>query len=198
MVYSLTKRRLRPGNLPTTQAALVLDAAAAHSIGQAARGRPLISTPLAIHDHLRHLSYFAQAAVGTPFQHVLRSLRIPAVPVVLRGGDLLRDIRLGGDVTMGGGELTIHVTATEMPVNPEPCIRCGWCGDACPTLLQPAAVLEGVQRHDRQMAQRAGVAACIECGLCSHVCPAELPLLDSIRHLRGLIARGEDLGGWVR
>lgn len=198
MVYTLTKRRLRPGNLPTTQAVLVLDAAAALALGRAARGRAAISTPLAIHDHLRRLSYFVEVPIGTPLRHVMQTLRITSDRVVLRGGDLLRDVRVSGEVPIGGGELTIHVTAAETPVNPEPCIRCGWCGDACPTLVQPAVVLEAVQRRDRHMAQRAGIGACIECGLCSHVCPSELPLLESIRHLRGLVARGEELDQWIR
>ena len=39
MVYSLTHRRLRPGNLPTTRGVLVLDAAAAMAIGNGACSR---------------------------------------------------------------------------------------------------------------------------------------------------------------
>ena len=57
---------------------------------------------------------------------------------------------------IAGGELTIHVTVPETPVIPEPCIRCAWCIEACPTLIHPALILDAVQRRDMKMAERAG------------------------------------------
>ena len=88
------------------------------------------------------------------------------------------------DSVIAGGELTIHVTSPERPVVPEPCIRCAWCFEACPTLIHPAFILDAAQRRDMKMAERAGIGACIECGICAHVCPSRLPLLKAIRELR--------------
>jgi electron transport complex protein RnfC len=103
----------------------------------------------------------------------------------------LRDIRLTPDAVLGSGELTLHVTLPEPVRSPQPCVRCGWCLEACPTRVQPAGVLEAAQRGDYQMAERAGLHACIECGLCTYVCPSRLPLLESIRWWRGLAADTE-------
>ena len=188
MVYSLTKRRLRPGNLPTTQGVLVVDAATAWAIGEAARGSAMLSTPLAVHDHTRRRSHYLDVAVGTPLQDVLEKISSWEEGFVVRGGDLLRDLRLRIDAVIGGGELTIHLTGPERVMMPEPCIRCAWCVEACPTLVHPASLLEAAQRRDLRMAERAGLGACIECGVCAHVCPSRLPILDAIREIRNVKA----------
>lgn len=184
MVYTLANRRLRPGNLPTTAAVLVLDAAAALAVGQCAQGHAMLTVPIAVHDHSQRISRLCDAPVGATVQHVLENLGIPSDEITIRGGDLLRDLRLRSDAVIAGGELTIHITGLEVAAVPDHCIRCAWCVEACPTLVYPGLVLDAVQRADPKMALRAGVAACIECGICSHVCPSQLPLLGAIREFR--------------
>jgi electron transport complex protein RnfC len=186
MLYTLAGRRFRPrpGTLPTSQGVLVLDAAAALMIGRARRGEPALATPLAIHDHLADRTYFLTVPIGTVVRDLLAELRITADPIMLRCGDLLRDIQVPIDAIITGGELSLHITPPELPGNPNPCIRCGWCIDTCPTRVQPATILEAAQRQNQAMADRAGLHACIECGLCSHVCPSKLPLLEAIRGMR--------------
>ena len=87
-------------------------------------------------------------------------------------------------VVIATSELCIDVSPTQPPVNPEPCIRCGWCVQACPSRIHPAGLLEAAQLHDSVLANRYGIDACIECGICSYVCPSRLPLLPAIRELR--------------
>jgi Na+-translocating ferredoxin:NAD+ oxidoreductase RnfC subunit len=184
MIYTLTTRRLRQPNLPTTAAVLVIDAAAALAVANATAGQAMLRVLIGVHDHYRRISRICDAPVGVTVQHVLESLGIHTDEANVRGGDLLRDLRLRTDAVISGGELAIHVTGPEIPVVPDHCIRCAWCLEACPTLVHPGLVLDAVQRNDPKMAQRAGVAACIECGLCSHVCPSRLPLLSVIRDYR--------------
>jgi electron transport complex protein RnfC len=185
MIYTLTSRRLRPGNLPTTVAVMLLDAAAALAVGKCALGYSMLTVPIAVHDHSRRISRICEAPVGATVLHVLENLGIPAEEINVRGGDLLRDLRLRPDAVIAGGELVLHITGPEAPVVPEHCIRSAWCLEACPTQVQPGFILDAIQRDDPKMAQRAGIAACIECGLCSHVCPSRLPLLQAIREFRG-------------
>jgi electron transport complex protein RnfC len=184
MIYSLTKRRARPGNLPTNHGALVVDAAAAMAVGDAAMGRKMLRVPVAVHEHVPRRSHYFFVPVGTTVESLLKELWIEPEDVILRGGDLLRDLRLRPDAIIAGGELAIHITGLERPVIPEPCIRCAWCIEACPTRVQPALVLDAAQRGDSLMAGRAGIGACIECGVCEHVCPSRLPLLGAIRAIR--------------
>ncbi len=186
--YTLTGDRLRPGMSPATQGVILLDAAAALAVGDLLDGRPALFTPAAVNDHLRHQKHFVNVPVGTRIRDLLAALQIPADGVTLRGGELLRDIRLTPDTVLACGELTLHVSPPEIVRSPQPCVRCGWCLEACPTRVQPAGILEAVQRGDHAMADSAGLHACIECGLCSHVCPSRLPLLDAARWWRTLDA----------
>jgi electron transport complex protein RnfC len=189
--YTLGAGRLRPGASPATLGVILLDAAAALAVGDLLAGKPALTTPAAVNDHLQHRTHLLNVPIGTQISDLLAALHIPSEGVVLRGGDLLRDIRLTPDAVLGSGELTLHVTLPEPVRSPQPCVRCGWCLEACPTRVQPAGVLEAAQRGDYQMAERAGLHACIECGLCTYVCPSRLPLLESIRWWRGLAADTE-------
>jgi Na+-translocating ferredoxin:NAD+ oxidoreductase RnfC subunit len=187
LLYALLNRRLRPGRLPAELGALVLDSAAAIAVGQLAlTGQPMLTVPLAVRDHARRESHFCTVPIGTLLTHVLRRLGLPPVQqLVLRGGDVLRDIHLTEDAVVGGTELLVHASPLEPPINPDPCVRCGWCFEACPTYVQPANCLEAAQRDDADLAIRFGIEACIDCGICSYVCPSHLPILSGIRWMRG-------------
>ena len=185
LLHTLLERRLRPGRLPVEQGVLMLDACAAVAIGNyLLHGQPMLQVPLAVRDHIRHRTHFLTVPIGMTLDEVCRFIGIPAGEVLLRGGDFLRDQILPTDAVTGPGELIVHVAAREIPANPDPCVRCAWCIDACPTRIQPAGLLEAAQRNDIRLAERFGVDACIECGICSFVCPSRLPLLQSIRKLR--------------
>jgi electron transport complex protein RnfC len=187
LLYALLNRRLRPGRLPAELGAMVLDAHAAIAVGELVlHGRPMLTVPLAVRDHARGESHFCTVPIGTLLVHVLRRLGLPpAQQLVLRGGDVLRDILLPEDCVIGGTELLVHAGPPEPPINPDPCIRCGWCFESCPTYVQPANCLEASQRDDADLAIRFGIEGCIDCGICSYVCPSHLPILAGIRWMRG-------------
>jgi electron transport complex protein RnfC len=186
LLHTLLDRRLRPNRLPVEQGVLLLDAPAAVAIGRCARDdRPMLDVPLAVRDHVARKTHLLTVAIGTSMRDVCRFLEIPGDEVLIRSGDFLRDQQQSADAVIGPGELTLHITAPELPEVPDPCLRCGWCIDACPTNIHPAGIVEAAQRDDPGMAEHYGVDACIECGICSYVCPSRLPLLRAIRTLRG-------------
>lgn len=184
MLYTLLKRRLRPGRLPAEAGVILLDAAAAVAVGRLAlTGAPMLDVPLAVRDVTRDTTHLVSASAGTPLSHILNYLGVDP-DLVPRVGEALRDQTASRDAVIGGGELVVHVGYGSPSLNPDPCIRCGWCAAACPTRVQPAGLLEASQRDDQSLAERYGIAACIECGVCSYVCPSRLPLLGAIRQLR--------------
>jgi electron transport complex protein RnfC len=194
MIYSLLGRRLRPGRSPVEQGVLYLDAPAAIAIGRCALdtdagagagARAMTSLPLAVRDHVLRQSFFVFAPLGMRVSSLLDQLRIaPSSRALLRAGDAARDLRIDESSIIAAGELLLHASATEPAVAPDPCVRCGWCIDACPTRVHPAGVLEAAQRPDVALAESYGLDACIECGICSYVCPSRLPLLPAIRAVR--------------
>lgn len=198
LLYTLLDRRLRPGRLPAEQNALVLDAAAAVAVGAAAQSAgagdladqktaldPALRVPVGVRDHGNGDSYFVHVPVGTTCGDLLDKLGLyVGQQCIVRGGDLLRDRTVGDDSILAGGELTLHVTPSQPAAYVTPCVRCGWCAEACPTRVQPAVVLEAAQRHSDTLARQGGIEACIECGVCTYVCPSQLPLLGGVRYMR--------------
>jgi electron transport complex protein RnfC len=195
LLHSLTGRRLRPGQLPTDQGVLLLDAAAAFAVGRAlVLGEPMLRVPLAIHDRAAlalnadpaAATHLVSVPVGTPLHDILHQLDVGRGRRGLDfwAGAPLRERRLTPDSVIAGGELAIFVAPREPSINPDPCIRCGWCVEGCPVDAQPAALLDAAQRADPRRAARYGLDVCIECGICSYVCPSHLPLLQGIRVLR--------------
>ena len=189
MLYTLLRRRLRPGRLAAELGVILLDAPAAIAVGRLAlRGEPMLNVPMAVRDVARSRTHLITVTIGTPLWHVLEHLGANGdESIVPRAGDALRDLPASRSAVVSGGELVAHIGYVTAAFNPDPCIRCGWCTAACPTRIHPAGLLEAAQRADDALADRYGIDSCIECGVCSYVCPSRLPLLGAIRHMRGKV-----------
>lgn len=181
LLYTLLGRRLRPGDLATRHGVLLLDAVTAWRLSDPAGAE---NTPLAVRDLVGNSSEFVISPIGWSLSELLSKLQITFVDRLIRASDPLRDVRTDSQMQIDGAEIALHLMRPERPVNPDPCVRCGWCVEGCPVRIQPAGLLEAAQRGDREMAERYGLHACIECGICSYVCPSRLPLLAGIRTLR--------------
>jgi electron transport complex protein RnfC len=187
MLYSLLDVRLKPGQLPTEKRVLLLDAPAAVAIGTVVlHDRPHRTTPFALRDHFSRETHLLTLPIGARIADICRFLGIDQHNHRFRGGDFLRDLWLDEEAPVGTGELVVHSTARHLDANPDPCIRCGWCVEACPMRIHPAGLLEMAQEKNRPGAKHFGLDACIECGVCTYVCPTRLPLLAAIRGLRKL------------
>lgn len=185
LIHTLLKRRLRPGRLPTELGVLLLDAPAAVAIGRLIlNAQPMLDVPLVICDVPGGRTHHLIVPIGASVRQVLDSLAMQSDGLPLRAGDSLRHLTASADAVIAGGETVLHVGYADPTANPDPCIRCGWCVQACPTRVQPAAVFEAAQNLDLSRAELFGVHACIECGICTYVCPARLPLMETIRGLR--------------
>ncbi len=64
---------------------------------------------------------------------------------------------------------------------PQPCIRCAKCVNACPMGLEPFLLAVASSTHDWEKVEQEDIISCIECGSCQFTCPAHRPLLDNIR-----------------
>ena len=71
-----------------------------------------------------------------------------------------------------------------------PCIRCGYCVDACPMLLNPQqlGMLANNEAHEAMVAEF-NLMDCFECGSCSFVCPSHIPLVQQFRTAKAAVRR---------
>jgi len=66
-----------------------------------------------------------------------------------------------------------------------PCIRCGFCLDACPMGLEPNVIGIYVEAGRGAETESFGLLDdCFECGSCAYACPAKRPLVQFIRLAR--------------
>ncbi len=186
LIFTLLKRRLRPGRLPTDVNVLLIDAMAAIVLGRfALTSAPHTTASVAIHHPEWTSTRFLDVPVGATLADVLTAIGLRPDDFVCRAGDLLRDRKVQpADARLSTGELTFQLSFPEMDTNPDPCIRCGWCTEGCPTRIHPAGLLEAAQRNNISLARHYGLDSCIECGICSYVCPSHLPILTGIRAIR--------------
>jgi electron transport complex protein RnfC len=79
--------------------------------------------------------------------------------------------------------------ANELPdIDAErPCIRCGYCTDACPAGLLPQQLYWYSKAKEYDKAQDYHLSECIECGACAYVCPSEIPLVQYYRQAKAEI-----------
>ena len=184
LVHELTARHLAAGHLPVEQGVLLLDAAAAAAVGKyILRDEPMLTLPLGLYDMVERRARFVVADIGMSVRDLLRLAKMDESRTIFRAGAPLRDVRICSDTVVHGGELTIYTSPDAADINPDPCIRCAWCVEACPVRIQPAGLLEAAQRRDLKLAEAYGLSSCIKCGICSYVCPSRLPLLRGIRTL---------------
>ncbi len=181
LLFTLLRRRLPPGRLPTDCGVLLVDGPAAADVGRGGPG----AVAVAVRDHFARRTHLLDVPPGTVLADVLRFAGIDPAGVAVRAGEFLRDRAVPVDLPVtAAGERVFHVSAPALAANPDPCVRCGWCVEACPTRVHPAGLLDAAQRADPILAAKYGLAGCIECGICSYVCPTRLPLLTAIRDLR--------------
>jgi electron transport complex protein RnfC len=78
---------------------------------------------------------------------------------------------------MSSGPMVLSTQPTGAAAIELPCIRCGFCAEACPVRLQPQQLLWHLRAENLGRAANDGLEACSECGLCEVACPSHIPLL---------------------
>jgi NAD-dependent dihydropyrimidine dehydrogenase PreA subunit len=108
-------------------------------------------------DHTRKLSHFVLAPMrNAAWRSAFTQGEHDSDPL-FRGGDLLRNIKLtSATPSSAEAKLVVHNQRPRPDINPDACIRCGWCIEACPTRVQPAVILEAAQRDDIDLAEGCG------------------------------------------
>lgn len=126
-----------------------------------------------------------QVRIGTRLNDIVQYLggTRPDLAKIIMGGPMMGFAVSSLDIpvtkTVSG---ILFLTRDEIDMEPHgPCIRCGWCLEACPMGLAPNEIGLYVEAGRAADTAALGPLECFECGCCAYVCPAKRPLVQLIR-----------------
>jgi electron transport complex protein RnfC len=133
--------------------------------------------------------------IGTPLRFLLDEVGVEEdVNRVFLGGPMMGQAASTLDIpiTKGtSGVVAFTDTEAERPRHRVyPCIRCGYCVDACPVFLNPSQMgLLAASGEFARMAAEYHLMDCFECGSCSFVCPSHIPLVHQFRLAKAAVRK---------
>ena len=65
-------------------------------------------------------------------------------------------------------------------IDPDKCIRCGRCIEACPMGLEPVVIAQDFANKDFAALKARCVDLCVACGSCTFACPAKRPVAQNM------------------
>lgn len=179
----LALRAGAPGRVAVVALDVALDALRAVRDGLA----PSTRVVTAIGPH-RHTAGVWRVPLGTRLDRVLEAAGLHPAPgdEILAGGPLRGHAQYTTQAILDGGiDAVVLVGSREIvPFEPEPCVNCGNCIDACPIHLQVQLIGRYAEFGLFDRTSEFHIDQCIECGMCASVCTARRSLVQYLRLAR--------------
>lgn len=194
LIYALTKRRIASGALPASVGVVVQNVATANAVYEAVVLRkPMYERVVTVSGLGIKRPANLLVRVGTRISDIVEYLggTTENLKKVILGGPMMgfatSDLSTPTTKTTSG---ILFLTEDEVDLSEGgPCVRCGWCLDACPMGLEPKEIALYVEAGKGKETERFGVKDCFECGSCAFMCPAKRPLVQMIRLAKQQIRR---------
>jgi len=188
LIKSLLGREVPPGSFPSAVGVSVFNVGTLAQIGELLpHGRGVIERVVTISGPGVNKPGNYLVPVGTPVEFLLKHARVtPDAHEVILGGPMMGMSVSSLDVPVTKAMSGMVVLNKDDPDlkkgQTQPCIRCGYCVDACPMQLNPAMLgMLGAASMYQDMQQDYHLNDCFECGSCSYVCPSNIPLVQYFR-----------------
>jgi len=199
LIKALLGREVPSGRLPLDVHALCVNVATTAEIGRLLPlGRGIQERVITITGPaVKHKGNY-RIPIGTPLRFLLEEVGVEeGVSRVFLGGPMMGAAAssLEIPVTKGTSGVVAFTDSESERTHRKvyPCIRCGYCVDACPMFLDPSRLGLLAQNEEfEQMAADYHLMDCFECGCCSFVCPSHIPLVQQFRISKAAVrkARG--------
>ncbi len=196
LITALLGCEVPSGGLPLDANALCVNVATTAEIGRLLpHGRGIQERVITITGPAVQKKGNYRIPIGTPLRFLLEYVGVsPDVNRVFLGGPMMGAAAPSLDlsITKGTSGVTAFTDAAAEQTHSQayPCIRCGYCVDACPIFLNPAelGVLAKNEEHERMVNER-HLMDCFECGSCSYVCPSHIPLVQMFRVAKAAVRK---------
>jgi electron transport complex protein RnfC len=197
LITALLGREVPSGKLPSDVGALVINVATTAEIGRLLPcGRGIQERVVTVTGPAVRKKGNYRIPIGTPLRFVLETVGVDeaAVNRVFLGGPMMGQAASSLDIALTKGVSGVVAFTDELaePTHRQvwPCIRCGYCLDACPMFLNPSQLgLLARNEEWERMAAEQHLFDCFECGSCSFVCPSHLPLVQSFRMAKAMVRK---------
>ena len=177
LIYATTGRSINSSMLPADAGCIVHNVDTIYSIYMAViEGKPLTKRIVTVTgDGVKEPGNF-YVWLGEPEKYI-------------SGGPMMGFAMYSLDVPVvkGSSSLLVFKEDVVSKLETSACIRCGRCGDGCPSHLLPAKLAGFASRNDEAGFLKFDGMECVECGSCSYVCPAKRPLTQQIKSMRRTI-----------
>lgn len=185
---ALLGREVPSGKLPVDIHALCCNVATTAEIGRLLpRGRGIQERVITVTGPAVKRKGNYRIPIGTPLRFVLEHVGVEHdVNRVFLGGPMMGGAASSLDISITKGTSGVtaftHTAAARTHSRVYPCIRCGYCVDACPIFLNPSLLGRLAAKEDlTTMVEEQHLMDCFECGCCSFVCPSHIPLVQQFR-----------------
>lgn len=186
LIQAITGRKVPAMALPSAVGVVVHNVSTARAIRDAVVfGKPLYEKVVTIAGKGIARPANLLVKVGTKIGDIVNYLGglKPDLAKIIMGGPMMGFAVSSLDIPVTKTTSAIlFLTEEEIDTTPHsPCIRCGWCLEACPMGLEPKEIAIYVEANRPEDTAQFGVFECFECGSCAYVCPAKRPLVQFVR-----------------
>jgi len=196
LISALLGREVPSGGLPLDVHALCVNVATTAEIGRLLpQGRGIQERVITVTGSAVKRKGNYRIPIGTPLRFLLEWVGVTDdVSRVFLGGPMMGAAvpSLDVSITKGTSGVVAFTEREARAARPRvhPCIRCGYCVDACPMLLDPSQ-LGALARNEEyeRMADEFHLMDCFECGSCSFVCPSHIPLVQQFRFAKARVRK---------
>lgn len=197
LITTLLGREIPSGGLPLDVHAICVNVGTTAELGK------LLPLGMGLHERVITVGGPAikkkgnyRIPIGTTLRFILESVGTEDdLSTVVMGGPMMGTTASSLDIPITKGSTgVIAFTSREFNRTTSqkqyPCIRCGYCVDACPIFLNPSllGLLSENGRH-QEMADDHHLLDCFECGCCTFVCPSHIPLVQQFRIAKAAVRK---------
>jgi len=202
LIAALLGREVPSGKLPLDVNALVVNVATAAEIGRLLpHGRGIQERVITVTGPAVKKKGNYRIPIGTPMRFLLEYVGVEDSQLnrVFLGGPMMGSAVSSLDISITKGTSGVVAFTDDQAERTHrrvfPCIRCGYCVDACPMFLNPSELgLLARNEEYQQMAEERHLMDCFECGSCSFVCPSHIPLVQQFRVAKAQVRRARAAG----